>query len=173
MKILITADTHDRWDHLEQAIAYGNQAGCSVMLFAGDLVAPGQGVPMLEKFNGPVHVVLGNNDGELVGLTRRIDKSGSVTLHYVSGESVMTETFDGLRFYMNHFPGFTRNAALSGQYDVCVHGHNHTYSEETLENGTLILNPGELKGLKPDLATVMIFDTETKSVEKIVIDQQE
>ena len=168
MKILIASDAHDRWDYLKLAIEKGNQAGCGTMLFAGDLISPG-GVKMLEQFNGPVHIVLGNNEGEIIGLTQWIGVSKNITLHYKFGQSIFTETIAGLRFYMNHFPPFVRNAALAGDYDVCVYGHNHVYAEEVLENGTILLNPGEVQGYKTGVATCMIFDTDTKEVQKVAL----
>lgn len=168
MKILITSDTHDRWDYLEKAIDAGNTAGCSVMLFAGDFMSPG-GVDVLHDFNGSVHFVLGNNDGELVGLTQRLEEDKKTILHYNFGESTMRETFGGLTFYMNHYPDIVRNAAETGKYDVCVYGHDHRYNEEKLNNGTLLLNPGEVQGYRSGIATCMIFETDTKSVEKIIL----
>lgn len=169
MKILITSDAHDRWDHLEKAIQTGNELGCEIMLFAGDFMSP-PGLKTLETFNGIIHMVLGNNDGELVGLTRKTSASEKINLYYDSGESVFNQQIDGLTFYMNHFPGFVRNAALSGNYDVCVYGHDHIYHEEVLDNGTLLLNPGEIQGYKTGQPTCMIFDTATKQINKIVLE---
>jgi putative phosphoesterase len=168
MKILITSDSHDRWEYLELAVQEGIKVGCEVMLFAGDFMSPG-GVKILEQFSGDVHFVLGNNDGELVGLTRWLDKSKNVTLHYKFGESTLEEEIDGVSFYMNHFPDAVKNAALSGKYDVCVYGHDHMYHEEILGNGTILLNPGEIQGYKTGNSTCMIFDTSTKKVEKIIL----
>ena len=168
MKILITSDSHEQWGYLTEAVKRGNEAGCEVMLFAGDLISPG-GLKILETFNGPVHFVFGNNEGEIVGLTRIIDASENITLHYRFGESVMAEVIGGLSFFMQHFPAVAKNAALTGQYDVCVYGHDHVYHEEVLENGTVLLNPGELQGHKTGSVTCMIFDTETKQAEKITL----
>jgi len=168
MKILITSDSHDRWDFLTTAVQKGNQAGCEVMFFAGDFISPG-GVKILENFAGDVHFVLGNNDGELVGLTRCLDASKNITLHYKFGESTFKETIGGLSFYMNHFPNIVNHAAQTGKYDVCIYGHNHIYNEEILESGTILLNPGEIQGYKTGESTCMIFDTESKSAEKIIL----
>jgi len=163
MKILICSDSHDRWDYLSKAIEIGNSTNCEIMLFAGDFVAP-VGARTLDLFNGNVHFVLGNNEGELVNLTRALDKRENVTFH----KDVMEEEFDGLKFYMNHYPYIVENAALSGKYDVCVYGHDHIYHSSTLKNGTRLLNPGEICGNR-EIATCMIFDTETKDAEKIML----
>jgi len=164
MKILITTDSHDRWDYLSRAIEIGNDAGCNIMLFSGDFVAP-TGVAILTNFNGQVHFVRGNNEGELVRLTRKLDAEANCTFHV----DVMDETFDGLRFYMNHYPDIVRNAALTGNYDVCVYGHNHLYHDEVLDNGTRLLNAGEVCGNRTNTPTAMIFDTTTKTAEKIIL----
>ena len=162
MKILVASDSHDRWDYLTQAIEIANNVGCEVMLFAGDLIAP-VGARTLDKFNGHVHTVLGNNEGELVNLTRALDKRENITFH----KNTMEETIGGLSFYMNHYPDIVENAALTGKYDVCVYGHNHTYRDEVLENGTHILNPGEVCGNRTLTPTAIIFDTDTNKAEKI------
>jgi len=163
MKILITSDSHDRWDYLKLAIEKGKEEGCEVMLFAGDFIAP-SGISVLKEFNGQIHFVLGNNDGELVGLTRMLDANENTILHYKFGESTMKEEFGGLKFYMNHYPNIVQNVAKIGEFDVCIYGHNHIYYEEVLENGTILLNPGDIQGHKTGIATCMIFDTQTKKV---------
>lgn len=168
MKILITSDSHDRWDYLKRAVEKGNEERCEIMLFAGDLVAPG-GVSILKGFNGRVNLVLGNNEGELVGLTRMLDANENTIFHYRRGESTMEEEFDGLKFYMNHYPNIVKNVAKIGEFDVCIYGHNHIYCEEILENGTILLNPGEVQGYKTGVATCMIFDTQTKEITKITL----
>lgn len=162
MKVLITSDSHDRWDHLTTAVEKGNEAGCEVMLFAGDFISP-PGLSILGMFKGDVHFIWGNNEGEKVGLTRKIDAMENVTLH----GDVFEEEMGGLKFYMNHYPEIVRNAAESGKYDVCVYGHDHTYHEETLENNTVLLNPGEVQGFASGTPTCMVFDTATKEVTKI------
>lgn len=168
MKILIASDSHDRWGNLENAINKGNKTECEIMLFAGDFMSP-PGINVLEQFNGAVHFVFGNNDGELVGLTQMISASKKITLHYQSGESTLRETFGDLSFFMNHYPNVVRNAAQTNEYDVCIYGHDHLYHEETLANGTLLLNPGELQGYRTGNITCMILDTETLNIEKVKI----
>jgi hypothetical protein len=168
MKILITSDSHDRWDYLGKAVKKGTEAGCEVMLFAGDLVTP-SGIKTLEEFPGEVHMILGNNEGEIVGLTRIVDTKPNIILHHDFGESTMELEIDGLKFYMNHYPSYVLNAAKTGKYDVCIYGHDHEYHEEKLENGTLLLNPGEITINKTGTSTCMLFDTKTKSVEKIIL----
>jgi putative phosphoesterase len=168
MKILITSDSHDRWDYLRKAVEIGNASGCEAMLFAGDLMSP-PGLEVLRACKGVVHVVLGNNDGEIGELVKQTQESENIELHYSAGQSIFEEELGELRFYMNHYPSFVKNAANSGKYDVCIYGHDHMYHEEILSNNCFLLNPGEVQGYKTGLPTCMIFDTESTTVEKIAL----
>ncbi len=168
MKILIVSDSHDNWKNLETAISIGNEQCCEVMLHAGDFVSP-SGIKILNIFRGHVHLVFGNNEGELVGLVKLISESNNITLHYKFGESVMNMDIDGLQFYMNHYPSNALAIANTDEYNVCVYGHDHVYHDETMKNGTRLLNPGEIVGWKTGTATCIIFDTETKIAEKIIV----
>ncbi len=166
MKILIASDSHDNWEKLSRAVTVGNEHNCEVLLFAGDLISP-PGIDVLRQFSGQVHLVLGNNEGELVALTRVCDSAPSVTLHGNLNGGTMEETFGGLRFYMNHYPLNAEHAAHTGSYDVVVFGHTHEYHEDHLVNGTILLNPGEVQGYRTGTSSVVLFDTDTRHIERI------
>ncbi len=157
------SDSHDRWDHLEQAINQANDAGCTLLLFAGDLIAP-PGLDVLETFNGDVKFVWGNNEGERVAMTRKMDASDKITLC----DEIYDDTVDGIKIFMNHYPHVSRLAAKSGDYDVCIFGHTHQYHEEAVNN-TLLINPGEIQGHRTGQSSFMILDTKTKEIKKILI----
>ncbi len=164
MKILIVSDSHDNDEKLSAAVSVGNEAGCEVMLHAGDLVSP----PTLDNFKdfkGKVYLVWGNNEGEKVGFIAKVVQLNNTEM---TG-NVMEKEFGGLKFYMNHYPDIVENASLTGKYDVCIYGHDHIYREEIISNGTLLLNPGEVHGNKTGVSTCMIFDTKTKKVEKVIL----
>lgn len=164
MKILIVSDSHDNWQNLDRAVAIGNELGCEVMLHAGDFVTP-VGMRLLDQFKGQMHLVWGNNEGEKEGWRVGISKREHIMHH----EDTMEIEFDGLKFYMNHYPDLVHATAGAGAYDVCIYGHDHIYYDETLSNNTRLLNPGEIAGNKTGTATCMIFDTETKKAEKVVV----
>lgn len=153
------SDSHDNWDKLNAAIDSAHNEDCSVLLFAGDLIAP-PGVEILENFNGSVFFVWGNNEMERVGITRMIDASEKVTL---SGDFYEGE-FDGIKIFMNHYPKYSELAAKSGEYNLCIHGHTHQLRNETI-NQALLVNPGEIQAYKTGKSTYMIFDTSNKTVE--------
>jgi uncharacterized protein len=46
---------------------------------------------------------------------------------------------------MTHYPQIARPLALSGQFDLVCHGHDHTQRLET-HGRTLLVNPGEVMG---------------------------
>jgi putative phosphoesterase len=164
MKLLIASDCHDNFAMLAKAVVIANERGCEHFLFAGDFISP-PGLKEFESYKGHVHFVFGNCDGEKVNFTRIVDANPKMTLH----DGIMYETFGGLKFYMNHYPDFVRNAARTGDYGVCVYGHTHEYHEETLENGTHLLNPGELMGYRTGISTCMVFDTHERIAEKITL----
>jgi putative phosphoesterase len=168
MKICIASDSHDNWPALTEAVRLACERGCEVFLFAGDLISP-PGVEILARFQGNVHMVLGNNEGELVKLTRLVDATPNVTLHGNLNGGTMELTLDGLRFYMNHYPGNAENAALSGKYDVVIFGHTHEYHEDHMANGVLLINPGEVQGYRTGTPSIIIFDTTTRTLERIDI----
>jgi uncharacterized protein len=161
MKIAIMSDSHDHWQNLTKAIEIANSEKCEIMLFAGDLIAP-PGIAVLEKFEGKIHFVWGNNEGERLGMTRMMDASEKITL---DGD-VYEGEIAGLRFFMNHYPRHAELAAKAAEYDVVVHGHTHIYREEKIE-GTFLINPGEIQGYRTGKPTFIIFDSETRAVNKI------
>jgi uncharacterized protein len=164
MKILIGADSHDNWNQLEKAVAYGNEALCDLFLHAGDFISP-PGIDVLANFKGHVHIVWGNNEGEKVGMLERIRAHSHITHH---GDS-MDVTFDTCRFYMNHYPAIGENAARASKYDVVVYGHTHLYHEEHI-GATLLINPGELQGYRTGTSTAILFDTDRRTVLRVDFD---
>jgi putative phosphoesterase len=163
MKIAIVSDSHDNWPLLKKAVEVANEHGCEVLLHAGDLIAP-PGVAVLRNFNGNVHYIFGNNEGEKLGISRQVDASLNIKLH----GNEMDETFGGVRVFMSHYPNVSVLAYKTGEYDLVVYGHDHTYYVEKNEK-TVMVNPGEACGYQTGMATCSLFDSETREVERIVL----
>jgi uncharacterized protein len=76
MKIGIISDTHDDLDSVRQAVLLFKKENVDLVIHAGDYVYPG----VVEKFadlpNARLVGVLGNNDGEKIGLFQRFSKIG-------------------------------------------------------------------------------------------------
>lgn len=157
------SDSHDRWDNLEKAVKIANEKGCKVLLFAGDFSAP-PGIAILEKFNGDVKFVWGNNEAEKMGLTRKFDASKKIQL---CGD-IFEGEFEGVKIFMNHYPRIAELAAKSGEFDLCIYGHSHEYHHEII-NKCLSINPGEIQGYATGNVTFMIYDTKKRGVERVDI----
>ncbi len=65
----ILSDTHDNLTRVRQAVRLFDDAGCDLVVHAGDFVAPFT-VEELRNLRVPVRAVFGNCDGERAGLAR-------------------------------------------------------------------------------------------------------
>jgi hypothetical protein len=141
MKIAVLSDIHDRLDHLAAALGQVEAAGAEVLLFLGDFCAPFTLGQLAEGFSGPIHVVFGNNDGDLFLISRVAGKHTHVTLH---GQLAELE-LDGCKIGLNHYPDISRRLAESGAYDAVFSGHDHQRYVHQIGR-TLWANPGEIMG---------------------------
>lgn len=163
MKIAIISDSHDNLINLTKAVELANAQNCEYLFHAGDLVAPPM-IPALGAFKGKVMIVWGNNEMEKLGLQAMIGKFSNIQ---PAADFVETEV-DGIKIFMNHFPKFAELAAKSGDYDLVIYGHTHLAEEKQINN-TKVVNPGEIHGYKTGKPGFMIFDTQTKSIETVLL----
>ena len=96
---------------------------------------------MARGFDGPVHAVLGNNDGDGRLLSRVAAAAGNVTLHGEMAELDLA----GCRVAINHYPEIAAGLAASGRYDLVCYGHDHKSKDEQVA-GCWLVNPGEIMG---------------------------
>ena len=150
MKIAILSDIHDNIWKLETLLA-GLEA--DALIFCGDFCAPFTLAQIGEGFGGPVHAVLGNNDGDQLLLARVASKSPHVTLH---GQFCELE-LDGRRVAVTHYPEIGKALARGGGYDLVCHGHSHKRIIKQ-EGDALRVNPGEVMG-RYGLSTYALYDT--------------
>ena len=169
MRIAVLSDIHDNVWKLDAALARVRES-TDAMLCCGDLCSPfivhqiGRGYPH------PVHIVFGNNDGDLFRITANAAKYPQLRLY---GE-MFTGEFDGRKFAMNHYDAIARPMAVSGMYDVVCFGHNHT-REITRVGKTLAINPGAIMGVAFNAdgtrrevpSTYLVYDTATGEVETV------
>jgi putative phosphoesterase len=153
MKIALFSDSHDQIAHLEAALAAAHAAGAEMLLHGGDLCAPFMLDRLGRGFSGPIHVVLGNNDGDGRLLQTVATQHSHITLHGIYAEI----DADGRRLALIHYPEPARRIAQSGHFDLVVYGHNHLKQVETLGQ-TLLVNPGELFGMN-GASTWALYDT--------------
>lgn len=164
MKAAILSDIHDHVWNLQAALRAVQD--CDVLLCCGDLCSPFVVDLLAAGFPGkPIHIVFGNNDGDLFRITAKAKDNAHLHLH---GELCAIE-LDGRRLAMNHYPDIARDLAASGLYDVVCYGHNHAGDIRQLEKA-LMINPGTLMGYDPinkrDItATYAIYDTRAHSAQ--------
>ena len=165
MRIAVLSDIHDNVWKLGAALEA--VADADTLICCGDLCSPFIVHQLGRGFPRPIHVVLGNNDGDLYRITANARLYEHMRIH---GELFRGE-FDGQRVAANHYDNIARAIAASGEFDVVCYGHNHVYSVARIGR-TLAINPGAIMGAafsadggRTDAAsTFMIYDTATGEV---------
>jgi len=161
MKIGIISDTHDDLLSLKSAIKIFNETKVKYVIHAGDYVFPGV-VKEFKHLNAKLVGVLGNNDGEKIGLSRNFQEIGG-ELH---GEFCNLE-LENLKIAIYH--GTSKemtDAIISSQlYNLVIHGHTHKKRDEKIRD-VLVLNPGcahrDFPNVDGEIETepsVILFDT--------------
>jgi putative phosphoesterase len=159
MNIGILSDIHDNIWNLRAALKGLGEA--DALICCGDLCSPFVVGLLAEGFPGrPIHVVFGNNDGDLFRITQNAGRVEGMHLH---GELFQGE-LGGKRVYVNHYPQIAR-ATAAEDYDLICYGHNHLFAIER-RGGALLVNPGAIMGYEPGgkreiPATFVIYDTAT------------
>ncbi len=158
MKIAILSDIHDHVWNLRAALA--GLATADALLCCGDLCSPFIVGLLADGFPGrPIHVVFGNNDGDLFRITQNAARVEQVHLH----GALFQGELDGRRVAVTHYPDIGLAIAAGGQHDLVCYGHNHLFGIEPV-GGVLTINPGALMGYDPagkrDIpATFVVYDT--------------
>lgn len=160
MRIAILSDVHDNIWKLETLLS-GLEA--DALVFCGDFCAPFTLAQIAEGFEGPIHAVFGNNDGDRFLLTRIASKYSQVTLH---GDFADLE-FDSRRVAVTHYPQIGDALAQGSVYDLVCHGHSHERMVEFVGD-TLRVNPGEVMG-RFGFSTYALYETGTGQAEIISV----
>ncbi len=158
------SDSHEHRDNLNKAVAIVNERKADALIFGGDLMAPGLGTKALLQFEGPIHYIMWNNDGEKVIITKYLLKSGHAEVY--AGSYADIELW-GAKIFITHYDVIGRYVAKAQEHDLVVYGHNHLWHHEVF-GSTILLNPGAIVGNK-EAASFVFFDTETKEVERVVL----
>jgi hypothetical protein len=153
----ILADTHDNLDMVRRAVGLFNDAGCDLVIHAGDFVAPFAAAE-LRNLICPVRAVFGNCDGEKTGLARAFEGMGEIR------EAPATFSHGGLRFLVSHLDGPVKKHMAARPCDVVVFAHTHKpFTKKSA--GILLINPGEAGGWLSGRSTVALFDPKRMSVD--------
>lgn len=169
MLIGIMSDTHDNIAKIDAAIKTFSSSRVEMIIHLGDYIAPFSLMRILKsgiRFIG----ILGNNDGEKLGLTDAAARAGQ-ELH----EPPFEAEIGGKRILMIHGYGsrdrtrtIINSIAKSGDYDLILYGHTHE-PDVRFERGTMIINPGEVYGLLTGRSTVAILDIDRMEAKVIEI----
>ena len=161
MNIGIISDTHDDLLSLKSAIRIFNESKVKYVIHAGDYVFPGV-VKEFKRLNAKLIGVLGNNDGEKLGLSKNFQEIGG-ELH---GEFCNLE-LDNLKIAIYHGTSNEMTEAIisSQLYPLVIHGHTHKKRDDKIRD-VLVLNPGSAHREFPNIdgeieaePSIIIFDT--------------
>jgi len=160
MKICIVSDSHDHRDHLAAAVSEAKSLGAQAVLHCGDLVAP-YTLYAITALRLPIHLVHGNNTGDLFNLSRLAQKTEN-RVHYYGQDGSFT--LAKKRIFIVHYPHYAKAMALTGDYDIVCNGHEHHAAIERIRNvkgkETLRIDPGTVAGVNAP-ATYAFGDLKT------------
>lgn len=163
MKIAIISDIHDHVWNLKKVLERPELQATDAMICCGDLCAPFIIKLLGQAYINPIHIVLGNNDGDVASIIKVAQQFSNINIHgeYFRGD------FDGKSIAANHYPEKARELAENGGYDVVCYGHNHVLAINEKVGETLLINPGSIMGyhggeLKDIPATFSILDTDSR-----------
>jgi putative phosphoesterase len=172
MLVCILSDSHDHIPLLEAAVAQATRAGAQAVLHCGDLVAPST-LAGLKDCGIPIHVIHGNNTGDLYMLSRLAGRPGSPIRYH--GMDAALE-LDGKKIFLVHYPHYARAMATTGDWDLVCCGHSHQARVESVENlegkTTWVVNPGTIGGVGLAPATYILADLGSMTFEVNEISKQ-
>jgi hypothetical protein len=151
---------------LEQAVQDAKTQGAEAVLHCGDVVAPTT-LRVLKKFDLPVHVIHGNNMGDLYEMSKLAHEPDSLVRYHGQDANLH---LGGRSVFLVHYPHYAAAIALTGDYDLVCCGHDHKASVKrinTIRGGiSYLLNPGTVGGVgaKP---SYMLIDLDTLTFDVI------
>ncbi len=165
MKVCILSDSHDHIALIDAAVADAKAAGAEAVLHCGDVVAPST-LHCLQKHGLPVHVIHGNNTGDLYAMTRLAHKPGGVVRFHGMDAGI---ELSGRRIFLVHYPHYAHAMAATGDWDLVCCGHSHEPEIDERRNcsgeTTHVVNPGTVGGVGKAPATWILGDLETMQFE--------
>jgi uncharacterized protein len=147
MKIGIISDTHDNLDAIEAAVNVFNERDVSTVIHAGDLISPFT-AKKFDELNGEFLAVFGNNDGEKDLLKEKFSIADFREVEY-GGKKIAV--------YHGTVEAFVDSMVKSKKYDVVIRGHSHK-PLASIEDGVLVINPGEACGYLTGKRTICILN---------------
>jgi uncharacterized protein len=173
MIIGVISDTHDDIMNVKQAIKIFNEYKVNYVIHAGDYIYPGV-VLEFKNLNKNVKFVgvLGNNDGERIGLVTSFNSiAGDLMGDF--GELNLDNELFGIYHGTNEL--LKKSLISANYYDVLILGHTHKKDDRKI-NKTQILNPGSAhRYLQNDetnkTASIIIYYSGLKKYKYIELDK--
>ncbi len=173
-QIAIMSDTHDNTPVIVWIIEYLNQKQITTAFHAGDMINPGILFRFRDHYQGQLHFVFGNNDGERAIAQERSSAAQNLTCH----KNEMRLEIEGKKLFMNHYSSISESVAKGGEFDVCIGGHDHLY--RVIKHGkSLFINPGNtvtkdkwLRQEEDKESSFVVLSLDTMSAERILIPKE-
>ncbi|MGB9714690.1 MAG: metallophosphoesterase [Candidatus Bathyarchaeota archaeon] len=162
MLVGLIADTHDCLPMVDKSIKKLNDEGVSLVLHAGDYVAPFV-IPRFKELKAKLIGVFGNNDGDRELLRKRFSENNFDLRGNFAEISV-----GSVKIALLHGSDEELLKALinSESFNIVVYGHTHK-AEVYSKGKTLIVNPGEVCGYLTGKSTIAVLDVKRREAKII------
>ncbi len=144
------SDSHDNVDAIKTAVRFFNEVKCTLVLHAGDFVAP-FAARELGKLSCQIKAVFGNCDGEKKGLKKAVASFGEIQ------RAPLIFTYENREFLLTHTQFANERYLRTEKYDVIIYGHTHKPDVRRVRD-TLLINPGETGGWLTGKNTVVLLN---------------
>jgi putative phosphoesterase len=143
----VISDTHDNLEAIAKAVKVFNEKNVSLVLHAGDFVAPFT-AKGFKELSCPLKGVFGNNDGDPVALLKFYRGIGEISPGWIKTEH------QGKVICLTH----CQLPEPPSGCDIYIYGHSH--EPEVIKRDCLIVNPGECGGWLSNKHTIALVDPE-------------
>ena len=157
MKICILSDSHDNHGLIQNAVREAKALGAEMIFHCGDVVAA-KTLGKIKSFGLPIHVIHGNNQGDIVTLSK-VAASDQNQIHYYGQDASIT--LADKKIFLVHYPHYAKAMATTGDWDLVCCGHSHKAKINPVKNikggETLVVDPGSVGGVD-SVATYVMGD---------------
>jgi len=157
----IMSDSHDNMPAIHAAVEIFNQRQVDFVIHAGDLVAPFT-ARAIKKLTCPYKIILGNNDGEILGLYRIFEGNVFQPPHQLK--------INDKKVLILHDPILLDALKGSEKFDLIIYGHDHNAFVSQSDAKPLIVNPGECGGWLTGKSTVAVWKVLTDEIELVELE---
>ena len=140
MLVAIISDIHDNLVNLERCLNWCRNSKIEVMICCGD-ITNSETIEYLSKhFFGEIHLVKGNVE---LYSEAKLKRYKNIVYYGKIGRFEIGNRIVGAC----HEPFYIEDVIKQGKCDIIFYGHTHK-EEEKILNNTLLINPGEIAGIR-------------------------